>query len=200
MKKFERVRALLSNRKAKPSFEAVLEAALDEFLKDHDPEGRKKRRDNRKEKAREEAEPTANPTERDVKTGSLLQPAGSAGEPPRDSRAPCDAPLETRISAQPFRKRDDSRVIPSRHIPAATRDAVFARDKGRCTYVGSSGKRCEATHHLQVDHIVPVARGGRGTVDNLRLLCERHNKHEAERVLGAGAVRRFHRRSQEARP
>ena len=51
MKKFEKARALLSNRNGKPSFEAVLEAALDEFLKDHDPEQRKRRREKRKQKA-----------------------------------------------------------------------------------------------------------------------------------------------------
>ncbi|HKW14364.1 MAG TPA: DUF222 domain-containing protein, partial [Candidatus Krumholzibacteria bacterium] len=28
-------------------------------------------------------------------------------------------------------------------IPVRTRDAVFARDQGRCTFVGSDGKRCE---------------------------------------------------------
>jgi 5-methylcytosine-specific restriction endonuclease McrA len=60
--------------------------------------------------------------------------------------------------------------------------------------VGSTGERCDATHNLQIDHIVPYARGGTNTLDNLRLLCERHNKHEAERVLGANSVRRFRRR------
>ena len=81
-----------------------------------------------------------------------------------------------------------------RRVPAATRDAVFARDKGRCTYVGSNGERCAAAHHLQIDHIVPYARGGTNSIDNLRLLCERHNQHEAERALGANTVRRFSRR------
>ncbi len=51
MKKFEKAKALLSNKNGKPSYENVLEAALDEFLKDHDPENRKQRRDERKEKA-----------------------------------------------------------------------------------------------------------------------------------------------------
>jgi 5-methylcytosine-specific restriction endonuclease McrA len=83
---------------------------------------------------------------------------------------------------------------PTRHIPAATRDAVFARDKGRCTYTGSAGKRCDATHNLEIDHIVPYARSGTNAIDNLRLLCERHNKLEAERVLGANTVRRFRRK------
>jgi 5-methylcytosine-specific restriction endonuclease McrA len=144
MQKFEKARALLSNGRRDLSYEAVLEAALDEFLKDHDPEERKKRREERKEKAR-------------------VAEQSSSG-----------------------------RTETSRYISKATRDAVFARDKGRCAYIGANGERCSATHHLQVDHVIPYARGGTNAVDNLRLLCERHNKLEAERLLGANTVRRVH--------
>jgi hypothetical protein len=45
-------------------------------------------------------------------------------------------------------------------IPARTRDVVFARDKGQCTYVGAGGRRCGETRRLHVDHIIPVAHGG----------------------------------------
>lgn len=69
-------------------------------------------------------------------------------------------------------------------IPIRTRDAVFARDRGRCTYVGSDGKRCDETLRLHVDHIKPVARGGSNDASNLRLLCARHNRLQAERILG----------------
>jgi 5-methylcytosine-specific restriction endonuclease McrA len=82
----------------------------------------------------------------------------------------------------------------SRRIPAATRDAVFARDKGRCTYVGSNGERCAATHYLQIDHVIPYARGGTNVLGNLRLLCERHNKKEAERTLGPEVTCKFRAR------
>ena len=76
-----------------------------------------------------------------------------------------------------------------RGIPAAVRDQVFARDKGQCAYTGSGGRRCASTRALQVDHINPVARGGGGTPDNLRLLCAYHNRLEAERVMGRRGVR-----------
>ena len=39
-------------------------------------------------------------------------------------------------------------------------------------------------HDLQVDHIVPFARGGDNSPSNLRLLCGKHNRLEAERVYG----------------
>jgi 5-methylcytosine-specific restriction endonuclease McrA len=70
-----------------------------------------------------------------------------------------------------------------RHIPAAVRDQVFVRDQ-RCTYVGPDGKRCNSSHVLQVDHIVPVARRGAAVIDNLRLLCAEHNRLEWAKLKG----------------
>jgi len=71
----------------------------------------------------------------------------------------------------------------ARHIPAQVRDEVLVRDK-RCTYVGPDGQRCQSTAVLQVDHINPVAMGGAGEVDNLRVLCGPHNRLESERLMG----------------
>ena len=76
-------------------------------------------------------------------------------------------------------------------IPVPTRDAVFARDQGRCTFVGSDGKRCEEVLHLHVDHIKPVARGGNNDISNLRVLCARHNRLQAERLFGKNVMNAF---------
>jgi 5-methylcytosine-specific restriction endonuclease McrA len=70
----------------------------------------------------------------------------------------------------------------NRHIPQAMKDKVYARDKGRCAFVGSDGRRCDSTWNLQIDHIKPFAKGGTHSIRNLRLLCARHNILEAERV------------------
>lgn len=71
-------------------------------------------------------------------------------------------------------------------IPAHVRRAVWKRDGGACTFVGESGHRCGSRRLVQFDHRVPVARGGKSTVENVRLLCGPHNQLEAERVFGAG--------------
>lgn len=76
-----------------------------------------------------------------------------------------------------------------RRIPAQMRDAVFVRDQGKCTFVGRTGHRCGSMNALQIDHIVPVARGGAASMDNLRLLCGYHNRLEAERILGKSISR-----------
>lgn len=64
----------------------------------------------------------------------------------------------------------------NRHIPAATRRTVFRRDDARCRFVGPDGHRCSATLDLQIDHVVPYARGGSHDATNLRLLCGKHNR------------------------
>jgi hypothetical protein len=187
MKKFERVGALLSNKNGKPSYEFVLEAALDEFLKDHDPENRKQRREERREKAQARTRSGERAAKRIVRSPAAWVNYGAGG-------GQVDGPLFRRRAGDPPPTRVPADGGSARHIPAAVRDAVFARDKGRCTFVGSTGRRCDATHNLQVDHIMPYVRGGTNTLDNLRLLCERHNKHEAERILGANTINRFRRR------
>ena len=72
-----------------------------------------------------------------------------------------------------------------RHIPAEVKRAVRERDGGRCTFIGDTGHRCEARECLEFDHEVPVARGGRPTIGNIRLRCRAHNQLEAERTYGA---------------
>ena len=80
----------------------------------------------------------------------------------------------------------------SRYISPATRDAVHNRDKGRCTYVGSNGKRCESKWDLEIHHDeTPFALGGDHSIRNLRLLCAAHNKLEAERVFGRRHMEKY---------
>jgi hypothetical protein len=67
-----------------------------------------------------------------------------------------------------------------RRIPAGVRRAVWARDGGRCAFVGRDG-RCGSAAFLELHHVKPVASGGQPTVDNLELRCRAHNGHEARR-------------------
>jgi hypothetical protein len=83
-----------------------------------------------------------------------------------------------------------------RYIPAPIRRAVWERDRGQCTFVGADGHRCTARRFLEFDHREPVARGGKPSVEGIRLRCRTHNQYEAERVFGVAFMRR---RRQEAR-
>ncbi len=84
-------------------------------------------------------------------------------------------------------------------VPAAVRREVYARDGGRCAYVGDDGRRCNSRESVEYDHIVPAAEGGPATVENGRLLCEPHNKFAARQHLGAARVEAAKARDHAAR-
>jgi hypothetical protein len=70
----------------------------------------------------------------------------------------------------------------SRYVPAVVRRTVWARDQGRCAFVGALG-RCRETGFLQLHHRIPYAVGGATTATNLELRCRAHNQYEAERYF-----------------
>ena len=68
----------------------------------------------------------------------------------------------------------------SRAIPAHVERAVFDRDDGRCTFVGTTGRRCEERRFLHYHHLKPWISGGEATVENITLRCRAHNQYEAD--------------------
>lgn len=56
-------------------------------------------------------------------------------------------------------------------IPAVVREYVFRRDNYRCRACGCSHNETA----LQVDHIIPLARGGSNDMSNLQTLCQSCN-------------------------
>jgi 5-methylcytosine-specific restriction endonuclease McrA len=74
----------------------------------------------------------------------------------------------------------------SRHIPAAVRRAVWARDGGQCAFVGRQG-RCTERGFLEFHHVLPFADGGTAVVENIQLRCRPHNQHESEQWFRAAS-------------
>ena len=69
-----------------------------------------------------------------------------------------------------------------RSIPAAVKREVWRRDQGCCSYVDRhTGRRCGSRFFLEIDHIVPVARGGGAEPGNLRLRCSAHHRYRHAR-------------------
>jgi hypothetical protein len=66
----------------------------------------------------------------------------------------------------------------SRYVPAAVKREVWRRDGGRCAFRSEQG-RCTETGLLEFHHIVPYAKGGATTRENLELRCRTHNVYEA---------------------
>lgn len=108
-----------------------------------------------------------------------------------------EAGTETHASQpRPGSERGPAERGHSRHIPAAVRREVWARDEGRCAFVGASGTRCGERGFLEFHHEVPFAAGGDASASNISLMCKQHNGHEAERFFGEDVLRRaLNRRS-----
>lgn len=109
---------------------------------------------------------------------SLSQRGATAAEKPHLRQTDRESQQEER----PHRR--------TRYIPAPIRRAVWERDGAQCTFVAANGARCEARHFLEFDHVMPMARGGKATVEGLRLRCQAHNQYEAEQAFGVEFMRR----------
>src|SRR5262249_2538534 len=74
--------------------------------------------------------------------------------------------------------------VKSRHVPAAVKREVWARDEGQCSFVGPGG-RCQERGFLEFHHVIPFAEGGETSATNLQLRCRAHNAHEAREYFRA---------------
>ena len=63
-----------------------------------------------------------------------------------------------------------------KRIPGPLRAEVLLRDGARC-------RRCRMTLNLEVDHIVPVSKGGRTEEHNLQTLCRRCNRRKWKKLV-----------------
>jgi hypothetical protein len=89
------------------------------------------------------------------------------------------------------RKAQPRPSVRPRHIPAEVKRAIWIRDGGKCQWPVDSGGVCGSTRQLELDHIVPVARGGPSTVDNLRVTCRFNNALAARQVFGDAWMEQF---------
>jgi len=63
-----------------------------------------------------------------------------------------------------------------RLIPTEVKLAVWKRDKGQCVL-------CQRQDNLHFDHIIPFSKGGSSlVVENVQLLCARHNLSKSDNI------------------
>ena len=97
--------------------------------------------------------------------------------------------LERQRLGKAERPRESTRETKPGTVRRAVRRQVFERDGARCTYVSADGARCPARARLELDHVVPRARGGNEEATNLRVRCRAHNQLYAEEVFGKEHVK-----------
>jgi len=100
--------------------------------------------------------------------------AGAAVKLTENNQGPRDKLRATAAPAVPNPRRRTA-------IPVSLQRLIYQRAQACCEYVSSTGHRCRSRYQTQVDHIVPVAKGGGNKPGNLRVLCRTHNLSEARR-------------------
>jgi len=63
-------------------------------------------------------------------------------------------------------------------IPPEVRRYVYERDKYQCQSCGKNGRETQ----LNVDHIIPLAKGGSNDISNLQTLCEGCNQQKKDHL------------------
>jgi hypothetical protein len=98
-----------------------------------------------------------------------------AWQEPSGGRLVCKFRLEA-VDGDVEVNQHDLDVEPTRMIPTDVKRDVWKRDQGRCVLCGS-------TQDLHFDHVIPYSRGGfSSTVENIQLLCARHNLEKRDRI------------------
>ncbi len=96
---------------------------------------------------------------------------------------------KTKIPRKSLEETDTSPS--SRYIPAPVRRAVCERDRNRCGFVDTTGRRCTETKRLEFHHLKPYGQGGDHSVANVELRCRTHNLYQAELDYGKEAMDRY---------
>ena len=162
--KIERLAAVIGIDDAVSQIEKVIDRAVNDSLARRDPVYKERRRAKR---------------ERRALAHNAKETMGIA----RDSHESQAATCARKVKAA------DATPSNNRYIPAQVRDAALLRAGYRCEFVSEEGRRCEARHGLQIDHINPIARGGAGELSNVQVLCRGHNLRKAEHDLGEDFMR-----------
>jgi hypothetical protein len=85
------------------------------------------------------------------------------------SEAEVQAEFETTREPLPFESTRRGR------IPESLRAQVWRRDNGCCV-------ECGSRQNLQLDHVIPVSKGGASTAANLQILCQACNLAKGARI------------------
>ena len=86
-----------------------------------------------------------------------------------------------RHDQKPKKPADQTKTQNQRkHISIHTKRELHENAHHQCEFTSSNGTRCAETFGLQIEHTVPIARGGTDSYDNLKILCREHNRYAAE--------------------
>lgn len=74
-------------------------------------------------------------------------------------------------------------------IPIPLKRLVLVRDHKQCQFKTKSGDICGSRYQIHIDHIVPLSRGGKTELSNLRCLCRAHNQWKSDKPVEEAYVK-----------
>ena len=170
----EQLRGLLSHVDPRMTMGQLVGRVVQEALDRHDPSRPPRRARGGSRPADAKANAPRTPTPEQAQ-GSSAPAAKHAARPADTVAAPKTDPDAGHHAAS---TPESQSCASGRAISAGVRRQVWQRDGGRCSYVDpQTGRRCNSTHLIEIDHIVPHALGGGADPGNLRLLCGAHHRH-----------------------
>ena len=89
--------------------------------------------------------------------------------------------LERRVAAKEVMPETHPEQFPdwaSRHVSATTRVELLKKAEHKC-------QACGSTEKLEVDHVLPISKGGDGRIENLQILCRSCNRKKRSRNISA---------------
>ena len=84
--------------------------------------------------------------------------------------------LESKLTAIAFAK--EQRTLMTKKM----REFIKKRDNYTCRICGNS-THVEPNLLLEIDHIIPVSKGGRTVEDNLQTLCWKCNRSKSDKII-----------------
>ncbi|MES2768077.1 MAG: HNH endonuclease signature motif containing protein [Bdellovibrionota bacterium] len=172
--KLDKIKALMSHKNPSMTDQELIEAMAEIVIQKIDPMEKAKRVKIRRQKNNTPQLPTEEVNHQQRK--SILETSPTENKPglSRDGSGLKNGQPRKGVSHN------------ARYIPSTLRQAVYTRDKGQCTH-----SNCNSRKFLEYDHIIPLAIGGKTTIQNLRLLCRTHNQRAAIEKLGFQKMQQY---------
>jgi len=175
--KLKKAQSLLSHVVYDGDFAEIIEVLCDKLIQKK--EGKALIKSSSRMEKESENKPTA---------GVAVEPVDNDQEPLAEDKSTAATAVKSGKNSQGTRDELGATAAPAvktsgrrTALPASLQRLIYQRAQACCEYVSSAGHRCRSRYQIQVDHILPVAKGGQNEAANLRVLCRTHNLTEARR-------------------